>query len=72
MSDRSINIFGTADQMNIPTITGNIGFVRAASQNGVDFCVLVHEPRVLTEEKELKHFDRETGDIVDQDSIEKS
>lgn len=56
MSDRSINIFGTADSLNIPTITGNVGFVRAAGQNGVDFCVLVHEPRVLTEQKEMTYF----------------
>ena len=56
MSDRSVNIFGTADRLNIPTVTGNIGFVRAAGQNGVDYCVLTHEPRVLTEQKEEIYF----------------
>lgn len=56
MSDRSVNIFGTGDSLNIPTITGNIGFVRAAGQNGVNFCVLTHEPRVLTEQKEMENF----------------
>merc|ERR1712071_627220 len=56
MSDRSVAIFGTGDHLNIATITANVGFVRAAAQNGVSFCVLTHEPRVLSEEKQVLSF----------------
>jgi len=56
MSDRSVIIFGTGDFHKIATVTANVGFVRAASQNGVNFCVLKHEPRVLSEEKQKLSF----------------
>jgi len=52
-SKRSINVFGTGDSLKIPTVTANHAFVRAAGQAGVDFCVLLHEPRVLSEQKQL-------------------
>ena len=52
-SKRSINVFGTGDSLKVPTITANHAFIRAAGQAGVNFCVLLHEPRVLSEQKQL-------------------
>ena len=65
MSDRSVIIFGTGDFHKIATVTANLGFVRAARQNGVDFCVLKHEPRVLSEEKQMMSF--ESIDILENE-----
>ncbi|MFQ1700251.1 DUF1308 domain-containing protein [Loktanella agnita] len=41
-------IFGTGDNMSIPTITSDAKFVRGASAQGVDFDVIVHDPVPLT------------------------
>jgi hypothetical protein len=38
-------IFGTGDNLGIPTITGDAGFVRAASAQGVNLNVLLHVPK---------------------------
>ena len=48
----SQTVFGTGDHERAITVTANIGFVRAALQNGVRYSVFEHEPRALTELKE--------------------
>lgn len=40
--------FGTGDQLNVPTLTANMAFVRAARQKGMAIEVLEHRPRALT------------------------
>uniref|UniRef100_A0A8C4R8M3 Chromosome 7 open reading frame 25 n=1 Tax=Eptatretus burgeri TaxID=7764 RepID=A0A8C4R8M3_EPTBU len=52
INDRSLVIFGTGEHHRAITVTANAGFVRAASQKGVNFAVHVHRPRALTEAKE--------------------
>ncbi|CAM2063905.1 DUF1308 domain-containing protein [Sulfidibacter corallicola] len=37
-------IFGTGDQLSIPTMTGDAKFLRGASAQGVDFDAIVHDP----------------------------
>jgi hypothetical protein len=37
-------IFGTGDQLSIPTITSDTKFVRGAAAQGVDFVVILHNP----------------------------
>ncbi|XP_002126448.2 UPF0415 protein C7orf25-like [Ciona intestinalis] len=65
MSDRTLNlkssgkinkrskvIFGSGDYYKATTVTANTGYVRAASQNGVQYSVFIHDARALTENKE--------------------
>jgi hypothetical protein len=37
-------IFGTGDQLGIPTMTSDAKFVRGAAAQGVDFVVILHDP----------------------------
>ena len=37
-------IFGTGDQLGIPTMTSDAKFVRGAAAQGVDFTVILHDP----------------------------
>ena len=48
---RSLAIFGTGDHLKLPTVTANVGFVRAAKGQGIDLAAIVHESRALTESK---------------------
>ena len=52
IKERSRSIFGTGDNLKILTVTANTGFLRAARGQGVNFAVVTHESRALTEEKE--------------------
>ncbi|KYO43175.1 hypothetical protein Y1Q_0017503 [Alligator mississippiensis] len=52
INSRSLTIFGTGDTLKAITVTANIGFVRAAANQGVKFSVFIHQPRALTESKE--------------------
>ena len=52
INERAKIIFGTGDRLKAVTVTANHGFVRAASQAGVDFVVFFHPARALTEQKE--------------------
>jgi len=52
IKDRSRIIFGTGDSLKIVTVTANTGFIRAAQGQGVNFAVITHESRALTEDKE--------------------
>ncbi|MQL72199.1 hypothetical protein Taro_004548 [Colocasia esculenta] len=40
-------IFGTGDHWHAPTLTANIGFVRAISQTGMSLLTMEHSPRAL-------------------------
>lgn len=40
-------IFGTGDHWQAPTLTANMGFVRAVMQTGMSLLVLEHRPRAL-------------------------
>ncbi|KAL5993375.1 hypothetical protein ACLOJK_014299 [Asimina triloba] len=40
-------IFGTGDYWGAPTLTANMGFVRAISQTGMSLSTIRHEPRAL-------------------------
>ncbi|KAH9290162.1 hypothetical protein KI387_034279, partial [Taxus chinensis] len=40
-------IFGTGDHLHAPTLTANMGFVRAVLQTGMPLLVLEHRPRAL-------------------------
>ncbi|BBN68037.1 hypothetical protein Prudu_261S000300, partial [Prunus dulcis] len=52
-------VFGTSDYWCAPTVTANMAFVRAISQNGMSFFTIEHRPRALTE---VKHAPMD-GDI---------
>jgi len=52
IKDRSRCIFGTGDSLRILTVTANTGFIRASQGQGVNFAVVTHESRALTEDKE--------------------
>ncbi|XP_010275966.1 PREDICTED: uncharacterized protein LOC104610845 isoform X2 [Nelumbo nucifera] len=41
-------IFGTGDYWHAPTLTANMGFVRAISQTGMSLSTIEHRPRALT------------------------
>ncbi|KAK1304135.1 hypothetical protein QJS10_CPB11g02367 [Acorus calamus] len=41
-------IFGTGDHRRAPTLTANMGFVRAISQTGMSLLTIEHRPRALT------------------------
>ncbi|XP_031555485.1 UPF0415 protein C7orf25 homolog [Actinia tenebrosa] len=49
---RSKIVFGTGDTLKAVTVTANSSFVRAASSQGVNFSVFLHDSRALTESKE--------------------
>lgn len=40
-------VFGTGDHWQAPTLTANMGFVRAVTQTGMSLLVLEHRPRAL-------------------------
>jgi len=52
IKDRSRLIFGTGDSLRVITVTANTGFIRAAQGQGVNFNVIIHESRALSEDKE--------------------
>ncbi|KAK1324501.1 hypothetical protein QJS10_CPA01g00038 [Acorus calamus] len=41
-------VFGTGDHWRAPTLTANMGFVRAISQTGMSLLTIEHTPRALT------------------------
>ncbi|XP_042481252.1 uncharacterized protein LOC122061826 [Macadamia integrifolia] len=41
-------LFGTGDYFHAPTLTANMGFVRAISQTGMPLSTVEHRPRALT------------------------
>lgn len=41
-------VFGTGDHWHAPTLTANMGFVRAISQTGMSLLTIEHRPRALT------------------------
>ncbi|KAI3982808.1 hypothetical protein MKX01_010291 [Papaver californicum] len=41
-------VFGTGDYWRAPTLTANMGFLRAISQTGMSLLTLEHRPRALT------------------------
>jgi outer membrane protein assembly factor BamB len=40
-------VFGTGDHWRAPTLTANMGFVRAVSQSGMPLLTIEHRPRAL-------------------------
>jgi len=52
VTDRARIVFGTGDSERAVTVSANGGFVRAASQAGIEFTVFLHSARALTERKE--------------------
>ena len=40
-------VFGTGDYWHAPTLTANMGFVRAISQTGMSLLTIEHRPRAL-------------------------
>ncbi|KAM0879170.1 hypothetical protein ACQ4PT_034410 [Festuca glaucescens] len=40
-------VFGTGDHWRAPTLTANMGFVRAVSQSGMPLLTIEHKPRAL-------------------------
>ncbi|XP_059155669.1 UPF0415 protein C7orf25 homolog [Physella acuta] len=52
IKERSKVVFGTGDTLEAVTVTSNMGFVRAAQSQGVQFPVFLHAARALTEQKE--------------------
>jgi hypothetical protein len=47
----NIDVFGTADNLNISTITSNFGIKRALEKTGQNYSIIVHESRGLIEQK---------------------
>ncbi|KAL0731727.1 hypothetical protein Bca4012_027821 [Brassica carinata] len=41
-------VFGTGDRWGAPTLTANMGFVRAVAQSGMSLSTVDHSPRALT------------------------
>ncbi|KAF8090443.1 hypothetical protein N665_0476s0022 [Sinapis alba] len=41
-------VFGTGDRWEAPTLTANMGFVRAVAQSGMSLSTIEHSPRALT------------------------
>ncbi|CAH8334741.1 unnamed protein product [Eruca vesicaria subsp. sativa] len=41
-------VFGTGDRWGAPTLTANMGFVRAVAQSGMSLSTIEHSPRALT------------------------
>lgn len=60
--DPNFIIFGTGDQLRVPTITSNVSFIRSCLDKGVSFCVFLHGARALTERKAmLSESDEKVG-----------
>jgi len=57
IKQRSQIIFGTADKLACDILTSNIGFVRAASGQGIEIPAIIHESRALSEQKSLAKND---------------
>eukprot|EP01006_Ploeotia_vitrea_P037902 TRINITY_DN66186_c6_g6_i1.p1 TRINITY_DN66186_c6_g6~~TRINITY_DN66186_c6_g6_i1.p1 ORF type:complete len:518 (+),score=55.40 TRINITY_DN66186_c6_g6_i1:44-1597(+) len=53
IQDRQRVIFGTGDTLRAVTLTANVGFVRAAADQGVHFAAFAHASRALTEYKQV-------------------
>ncbi|XP_046850841.1 UPF0415 protein C7orf25 homolog [Xenia sp. Carnegie-2017] len=53
IKERPKIVFGTGDKLQAITVSSNGSFVRAAKEQGIEFAVFLHEPRALTENKEL-------------------
>ncbi|XP_028548717.1 UPF0415 protein C7orf25 homolog isoform X2 [Dendrobium catenatum] len=49
IAEKNKVIFGTGDHYRAPTLTANMGFVRAISQTGMSLLTIEHRPRALTE-----------------------
>lgn len=62
IKDRSRMIFGTGDRLRVLTVTANTGFIRASQGQGVNFAVITHESRALTEDKEKLALNSEAGE----------
>jgi hypothetical protein len=54
--DPNFIVFGTADQLRIPTISSNVSFIRSCEDRGVKFTVVLHSARALTEKKVQKYL----------------
>ncbi|KAI0500074.1 hypothetical protein KFK09_018282 [Dendrobium nobile] len=48
IAEKNKVIFGTGDHYRAPTLTANMGFVRAISQTGMSLLTIEHRPRALT------------------------
>ncbi|KAG0488507.1 hypothetical protein HPP92_007318 [Vanilla planifolia] len=48
ISTKNKVVFGTGDYWNAPTLTANLGFVRAIYQAGMSLLTIEHRPRALT------------------------
>lgn len=53
LKERSIIIFGSGQAIKAVTVTANSAFVRAARNQCIHFDVFFHNPRALTEKKEV-------------------
>ncbi|XP_014610392.1 PREDICTED: UPF0415 protein C7orf25 homolog [Polistes canadensis] len=53
IKDRSRLVFASGENMKSITVSANEGFVRAARMQGIECTVFLHEPRSLSENKEL-------------------
>lgn len=47
MAEKNKIIFGTGDHWHAPTLTANMGFVRAITQTGMSLLTIEHRPRAL-------------------------
>ncbi|XP_023932078.1 UPF0415 protein C7orf25 homolog isoform X2 [Lingula anatina] len=52
IKERAKVIFGSGETLRALTLSANMGFIRAADNQGVTFAVLVHASRALTEQKQ--------------------
>lgn len=50
--ERSMMVFGAGEAVQAVTVTANIGFVRAAQSQHINLPAIVHESRMLTEQKQ--------------------
>lgn len=53
IKERGLAVFGTGRHIQAITVTANSAFVRAALTKGIHLDVFIHEPRSLTEQKEI-------------------
>lgn len=53
IKERALAVFGTGQAIEALTTTSNSSFVRAAETQGIHLDVFIHEPRALTERKEI-------------------
>ncbi|KAL7293947.1 hypothetical protein TKK_0012528 [Trichogramma kaykai] len=61
IKERSRLVFATGENFKSITVSANEGFVRAARMQGVECMVYIHEPRSLSEIKELSPLDPESS-----------